>query len=53
MAEKPGASQVHSNAKTNQESDGTQHAKEMHGPIAKLRDEVDGEQVKVSTEETT
>ena len=52
MHEESRASQIHGDAKTGQEGDRAQQAEEVHRPVAELRDEVDGDQVEIATDET-
>ena len=52
MAEILGADQIDGDDKTSQKRQRTQHAEEMHRTVAELRDEVDGNQVEIATNET-
>ena len=52
MTEVLGADQINGDDKTSQKRQRTQHTKEVHRAVAELRDEVDGNQVEIATDET-
>ena len=52
MAEQARASQIHRDDESHEESDGTQHAEKVHRTVAEFRDEVDGHQIQIATDES-